>query len=208
MRFTGILVLFLLILTGCSSTTIEETTPATNMPASNTPPVQTENIDYSSLGLTETEIKVWEEEGIANVDTAEAASALAGFKVITPGFIPPPLQRMSSYMVNDRNAKLSNAGIELQGDQLVTVTLAYSKGKEDKQIIIFIQSTQEMNVGQGESTELCGQTVEKRYTTDIETGGIQYVWKNNGICYVLNGRFSDDVNEAVLQQMLCSIISQ
>lgn len=208
MRIIIILILFLLVFSACSSNAALTTEP-TSVSSSSTP-TQLSKKDYLELGLTESEIQLWEERGIASMATAEIASALAGFKVITPGFIPSSLHLGSKYIVTDHNTALTNAGMEPKF-QWIDVMLIYFREGEDKPAIMFIQSSHDFSAGMGELTDLCGRTVEKRYTktdTETELGGIAYHWENNGIYYDLSGTFSDAVNETIMEQVLCSIINQ
>ena len=210
--FSGCLITLLLTLTACNSTNQEETKPTdvTSPPSAMSETPAPGNVDYSALGWTEDEIRLWEERGAANVDSAEVASKIAGFKVVTPGFIPEFLRPMSKYIIQDHNAGLRSAGIEPKF-QWIDVTLLYSpEGEERAPLITLIQSTHKFNVGLGEQVEICGHPAEKQVIpTDPENGipepGLALGWESNGIWYYLTGTLTDTIDEAMLEKVLCSI---
>jgi hypothetical protein len=199
------LIILLLTLTACNSTKQGETEPVGVTPEA---PVPNE-VDYSALGWTEDEIMLWEERGAASVDSAEAASMLAGFKVVTPGFIPESLHPVSKYMVNDHQAGLRSAGMEPKFEW-IDVTLLYAPEGESMPALTFIQSIHKFNEGLGEPVEICGRTVELERTPPEpdapETKGrVAYGWESNGIWYYLTGTLTDTIDESTLEKVLCSI---
>jgi hypothetical protein len=164
-------------------------------------------IDYTALGMNEREVKQWEELGIANVDTAEKASVLAGFQVAAPTFLPDPLEPASQYMVRDNQAGLKRAGMETQFGWR-TVTAVYAL-KTDRQIATtFVQSNHAFSMGPGEPNELCGRTISVLHTPEGQTGpgaGVVYVWEKDGIWYGNEGILAGVVDEADVEKMVCSI---
>lgn len=208
--FCGCLLILSLALTACNSSKPGETEPAATTPAPGVTPETPApgNVDYSALGWTEDEIKMWEEMGTANVESAEAASMLAGFKVVTPGFIPEGLQPVSKYMVYN-NAGLRSAGIEPKFEW-IDVTLVYGKAAEKSVQLTFIQSNHEFNSGIGEQIEICGRTVEKTtFPTDPENlepnASLAFGWEDNGIWYYLTGTLGGPLDEETIEKIACSI---
>ena len=199
------LIILLLTLTACNSTDQEETNPVDVTPEA---PVPNE-ADYSALGMTDDEVRMWEERGTANVDSAEVASMLAGFKVVTPGFIPQSLRPISKYMVNDHQAGLRNAGMEPRFEW-IDVTLLYAPEGERILALTFLQSTHKFNEGLGEPVEICDRTVEReRIPPEPDApgtnGGVAFGWESNVIWYYLTGTLTDTIDEATLEKVLCSI---
>ena len=210
--FSGCLIALLLTMTACNSPNQDETTPPDVTPSPSVTPENPTpgNVDYSALGWTEDEIRSWEEMGVANVESAEAAMILAGFEVATPSFIPASLHPISKYMVSDHHAQLRSAGMEPEF-KWIDVTLLYApEGNERNPSIIFIQSTHKFNVGLGEQVEICGHTVERQAIpadpeNDIPEPGLTFGWESNGIWYHLAGTLTNAIDEATLEEVLCSI---
>jgi len=210
--FSGCLITLLLTLPACSSTNQEETKPTnvTSPPSVTSETPATGEVDYSALGWTEDEIRMWEERGAASADSPEIASKIAGFPVVTPAFTPEGLQPVSKFMIHNHGAGLRNAGMEPKFEW-IDVTLLYStEGKERAPSITFIQSKHKFNVGLGEQVEICGHPAERQaIPADSENGipepGLAFGWESNGIWYYLTGTLTDTIDEAKLEKMLCSI---
>jgi hypothetical protein len=158
----------------------------------------------SEPGLTDEQYAQLEKElaerGVCNVDTPEAASRLAGFPVATPAFLPDGVMLNSKYMVSDHNAGLSE--IMTPKFKWIDVTTTYSTEGEKDPVIILIQSTHEFNTGRGEPVEICGRAVARQYTTEP---GLACGWKDNGIWYYLTGKLTGPLDEATMEEILCSV---
>jgi len=185
--FSGCLIALLSTLPACNGTDQEETKPTdlTSSPTITSETTTPGNVDYSTQGWTEDDIRLWEERGAANADSAEVASNIAGFKVVTPGFIPESLRPVSKYMIQDHSAGLRSAGMEPKFEW-IDVTLLYAIEGEKEPTLTFIQSTRKFNAGLGEQVEICGRTVEKEsFPVEPESGvtepGLAFGWEHNDI---------------------------
>jgi len=221
MRFLVVcLLLAAVILTGCSPDQTEETEqpvtppaapgPTPSSPAPEPPAAPVEAPGYAALGFGENEIRMWEEQGIANVDSAEAATTLAGFPVATPSFIPEGLRLHSKYIVSNHGAGLRHAGMEPKFEW-IDVTLVYSPVDGGRDVLVnFIQSSHEFNTGFGEPADLCGKTIERQYIAadpenDTPAPSIAYGWEQDGIWYYFTGVLADPLDEETIENMVCSI---
>jgi len=201
-----ILLALSLVLFACGP---KETEPAsTPQPAGNeTMPASTEETGYEGLGLTEAEIKMLEERGVANVDSAEVASKIAGFEVEVPSYVPEGFQP-GMFMINISGAGLP-AGMSPKFNN-TKVQQVYTR-LEDKDIFItLIQSPQKFNVGGGEPAEICGQPGERTFSQADPAGGKPYdrltlAWEKDGIYYSLTGTLTETLDKAELEKMACSI---
>jgi hypothetical protein len=192
------LVLFCLLLTpilaACGP---EETEPATT----------TENTDYEGLGLTEVEIKMLEERGVANVDSAEVASKIAGFEVAVPAYMP------DGFSPGKYSITLSGAGMPTGMTPKFNntkVQRTYTWQEDANIMILLIQSPLPFSVGGGELAEICGQQGERAFSkTDPNNGQpydkITFSWGKGGIYYAITGTLTGTLDEAEIQKMAGSI---
>jgi len=189
------------LLTACGAGGVTSS-PNPSTPASGT-------TDYAALGMSAADIQAWEDRGIANMDSAEQASVLAGFTVRTPGFVPEGLAPISKFMVSDHLAALGDM-VNPDVPPYVDVTLVYGFPGERQVVVTVIQGTRALNQGQGEPTTLQGASVERAYLPASEGKpypSVQYVWEQGGVNYFVEGYLVDGVDETALDQVVCSIIN-
>lgn len=183
----------------------ETTTP----PVDETTAAPMEEIGYEGLGLTEEEIRMLEERGIANVESAEVASKIAGFTVaeathVPDGFIPGKfsIQISGGGMPEGISPKFNNTKVER----------VYSH-EDGKTMILLIQSPQQLNVGGAEPVEICGHTGERKFSpADPDKGmpydKLTYGWEKDGFYYALTGMLSETLDEEEMEKMACSISAE
>lgn len=207
--FACLTVLFL-SLVACGTKT-SENADVTPSPDAETPVVSPSGeVDYSSLGLTEVQIRMLEENGIANVDSAELASKIAGFRVTAPAYIPEGFH-MGKFMIT-----LSGAGLpeEMKPKFNATkVQQVYTWQGEKSPMIILIQAPHKFGVGgvgRSEPVEICGYPGERAFSEADPEHGLPYAklafsWVNDGIYYAITGVLGETLDEASLEKMACSI---
>lgn len=197
-----------LVLTACEPGEPEpsETTPDSDKETSASP---SEETSYAGLGLTEEEIRMLEESGVANVESAEVASKIAGFEVFVPAYVPDGFIP-GKYMINISGAGLPAEMSPKFNNTKVTQTFTY---QEDRNIMVVLtQSPQPFGIGGSEPEEICGQTGERAFTKADSANGqpndtVTLGWEKNGIYYSLTGILGETLDEAELEKMACSIIN-
>jgi hypothetical protein len=183
-------------LTACTAKS-SETAPATS----------TTQTDYPGLGLTDTEIQTLEQMGIANVDSAEIASRIAGFKVVVPAYIP------EGYIGGKFMVTLSGAGLP---DNLkpkfnnTMVERIYNYQNNPTTIIDLIQKVHQFSQLNSEPTEICGHPAGRYFApadpkSAIKGDVVTYNWEINGNYFLLSGCLGATLDEATLVKMACSI---
>jgi hypothetical protein len=194
------------VLTACSPDEPEllTTKPDSNLETSAKPSGET---DYGGLGLTEDEIRMLEESGVANVDSAEVASKIAGFEVVVPAYVPEGFQP-GKFSISISGAGLPESMRPKFNNTKVQQTYTY---QEDKEVgILLIRSPHEFGIGGGEPAEVCGQTGERAFTKADPANGqphdtVTLCWEKNGIYYALTGVLGGTLDEAEMEKIACSI---
>ncbi len=204
-----ILLALSLVLFACGP---KETEPAsTTQPAGNEiKPASTEETSYEGLGLTEDEIRMLEERGVANVDSVEVASKIAGFGVMVPSYVPEGFQP-GKFMIN-----ISGAGLppELKPKfNRTNVQIVYTYQDDRDIVILLLQATHKSGIGDAgirESVDICGSKGESIFVKANPDEGRPYdrlilSWEKDGVYYSLTGTLSGTLDEAELEKMACSI---
>ncbi len=201
-----ILLALSLVLFACGP---EETEPAltTQSAVNQTTPASTKETGYEGLGLTEDEIKLLEERGVANVDSGEVASKIAGFEVAEPSYIPLGFQP-GKFMINISGAGLP-AGMASKFNN-TKVQRVYTKPEDKDVFITLIQSPQKLSVGGGEPVEICGTQGERAFSKADPANRQPYdkltiAWEKDSIYYALTGTLAGTLGEAEMEKIACSI---
>jgi hypothetical protein len=197
-----------LVLTACGPAEPEpsETTPDSSLETSIMP---SEETSYAGLGLTEEEIRMLEERGVANVDSAEVASKIAGFEVTVPAYVPDGFTQ-GKYMITISGAGLPEEMSPKFNNTKVTQTFTY---QEDRNImVVLIQSPQPFGIG-GEPAEICGQPGERKFSEADPANNQPYEkltlgWGKDGAYYSLAGILGETLDEVELEKIACSIINE
>jgi hypothetical protein len=201
-----LMLISLLIFTGCSQVT-GEPIPTTAVPTTPVLTTDTAPADYSGLGLTDTEIRLLNERGIASVDAAEVASAIAGFKVFEPSFVP------EGYTGGKFMIQLSGAGLP-EGMKPkfnnTTVERIYTYRQDPTKVIDLIQQVHQTGIGGAAPTTLCGKTAERLLTpasADGKMSGdkLSLGWEVEGDYFTITGWLNESLDETQLAKMACSI---
>jgi hypothetical protein len=195
-----------LVLVACGSPESEplETTQPVDAGTSVAP---SEETDYGGLGLTEDEIKMLEERGIVNVDSAEVASKIAGFEVAVPAYVP------NGFQPGKFSITISGAGLpESMRPKFnnTKVQRVYTRQGDSDIMILLIQSPQQFGIGGGELAEICGQTGERSFSPADPVNGQPYDkltlgWEKDGTYYALTGMLSGTLDMAEMEKMACSV---
>jgi hypothetical protein len=195
-----------LVLIACSpdEPELSVTTPDSSLETSTKP---SEEMSYAGLGLTEDEIRMLEERGVANVESAEVASKIAGFEVAIPAYVPEGFIP-GKYMISISGAGLPEEMSPKFNNTDVTQAFTY---QGDRNIgFSLIQKTHKFGIGGGEPAEICGQTGERAFTKADPASGQPYDmvtlgWEKNGIYYALTGVLGGTLDEAEMEKTACSI---
>lgn len=164
-------------------------------------------IDYGGLGLTEDEIRMLEERGIANIDSVEVASKIAGFEVAVPAYLPEGFQP-GKFSISISGAGLPESIRPKFNNTKVQRAYAW---QEDGDIgILLIQSPQQFGIGGGEPADICGQMGEIAFSPADPAKGQLYDyltlgWEKDGVYYALTGTLTGMLDEAEVEKIACSI---
>lgn len=195
-----------LALTSCAPEE-PEVSATTSVSSPETSPTSPEETSYAGLGLTEEEIRMLEERGVANVDSVEVASKIAGFEVVVPAYVPEGFSP-GKFSISISGAGLPESMKPKFNNTKVQQTYTY---QEDKKVgILLIQSPHKFGIGHGEPAEICGQTGEKAFTKADPDNGQPYDtvtlgWEKDGITYALTGMLGGTLDEAEMEKIACSI---
>ncbi len=107
--------------------------------------------ELKAIGLDETQIGMYHERGVLNVDNPELASTLAGFRITPPGFVPEGLTR-GPYSVAISGAVLPEAMKPKFNN--TTVTVIYSLPDDPKIMLALIYMVHNTGLGAGEPAEI------------------------------------------------------
>ncbi len=201
----GMILVCLVLSAGLSACSPQEATqPETTI-------APTEQTAYEGLGLTEEQIRSLEERGVANVDSVEVASKIAGFQVAVPSYVPEGYQT-GKFMISISGAGLPQGMMKFNNTD---VQIFYGIPGDRDAWIQFIQAPHKFGVGGGEPepVELCGITGERVFAEADPVNGqeyarLSYCWEKNGIWYALTGTLTDTMNEEEMKKMACSIGSE
>ncbi len=164
--------------------------------------------DTSSAGLTDEEVQLWESKGTANVDTLERASALAGFKVVTPDYIPEGFSRQKNIILNQLGGGLPE-GMKPAHSAIIVQTFYFLKGNDS--VIFFIQQTDgKMGIGGGEPAVVCGVPGEKQYLPadprrKYPSEILILSAEINGVYFSIYATLAGPLDEETIEKILCSV---
>jgi hypothetical protein len=201
----------LLLACGPKETATKE---AVTSPAESSPPATPEETDetgYEGLGLTEDEIKLLEERGVANVDSVEVASKIAGFKVATPSYVPEGFVQ-GKYIVSVSGAADMPPGMKPKFNN-TNVQIIYGFKDDRKVAILVLQAMHKSGIGDAgvrESVDICGSPGESVFVEANLDNGQPYdrlilSWEKDGIYYTLSGILEQTLDKASLEKMACSL---
>jgi hypothetical protein len=165
-------------------------------------------IDYAALGMTPEEVQQWEERGSANVDTLEAASVLAGYKVLTPAYIPNGFYRQKNIIVTNLGGGLPE-GMKPKFSMIIVETIYFLKGN-DTVMFDVRQSNGKEGLGGGQPAEICGMQGEKQYLpADPQRkypGRILVLEiQKNGYSFSIYATLAGPLDEATIEKIFCSV---
>jgi hypothetical protein len=202
----------LLLACGPKETETKEavSTPAETTPAS-TPVTTSEDSGYAGLGLTEDEIKMLEERGVANVDSAEVASKIAGFEVTTPTYVPEGFTQ-GQYSVSVSGAAGMPPGMKPKFNN-TNVQIIYTYKNDRKVVILLLQAVHKSGIGDAgvrEPVDICGSAGESVFVEANSDNGQPYdhlilSWEKDGIYYTLSGTLGQTLDKPSILKMACSI---
>ncbi len=163
---------------------------------------------YQGLGLTEDQIKMLEEQGMANIESRETASAIAGFDIAVPSFVPEGFVP-GKFMINISGAGLPADMAPKFNNTKVQQVFTWSRSV----MFTLIQGTHPFGIGGGEPIEIDGLQVEKTVSYESPEDGQQferltYGWEENGLYFALTGILAGGLDEAVMKQILLSVSAE
>jgi hypothetical protein len=207
--FFIIVVLLSLVLTACTSARVALSATTTSSTGDTVATTTPEITDYSKLGLTDEEIDLWENRGIANVDSPEVASALAGFPVSVPGYIP------DEYSGGKYSVTRSGAGLpeEMRPKfNNTTVQRIFTVPDNRDLWILLIQARSESTITGSHSVDICSHPAQKALTAAEPENGQPYdkltlLWVNESVYFTLTVTLAADVDEAALLKIACSVFN-
>ena len=163
--------------------------------------------EKTSPFLNEMEQRQWEEQGIANVKSLDAAVQLAGFPITEPGYLPEGFART--------NISVTKLGASLPEEMkpkftAINVDTFYHWEEDNTVMLVLTQSQHKSELGGGEPAELCGHQGMRLYQeanprrinpNPLLTLG----WEDDGTYYMLTGFLSGPLDEATLENIACSV---
>ncbi len=168
-----------------------------------------EETGYEGLGLTEDEIKLLEERGVANVASVEVASKIAGFTVAVPAYLPDDF-KPGKYMISISGAGLPSEMAPKFNNTQVQRTYSHEDGQT---MFLIIQATQSFVIGGSEPVDLCGQPAERKFTPAAPSDSpaydkLTFSWEQDGLYYAITGFLSENLDEEELKKIACSISAE
>jgi len=161
-------------------------------------------------GLSDEEIAALKaelgEKGGLNVATLAVAEAIAGFAVAVPSYLPEGFNRQENIMITQLGARLPE---DMKPSyQPITVQTFYSTEGDDGGMIIIDQTPAEMELGGGQSAEICGRQVERKYTeADPQSGAkLSLLARQDGITYIITAILGGPLDEAAVEAIFCSLL--
>ena len=165
---------------------------------------------YEGLGLTEDQIRGLEERGTANIESRETASAIAGFNVAVPEFVP------QGFLPGKFSISISGAG--LPADMApkfnnTQVQQSYTWQEDRSVLFTLIQGTHPFGIGGGETADINGLKVEKTLNYEGPEDGQQYErlsygWEENGLYFALTGILANGLDETAMERILLSVSAE
>jgi hypothetical protein len=165
-------------------------------------------VDDARQGMTQEAIRMWEERGVANVDTIERASALAGFKAEIPGYIPDGFSRQNNIMVTRLGGGLPE-GMKPAFSAIIVETFYFLEG-DDTVMFSIQQSNGKASIAGGQPAEICGQEGEKqylpadprrKYPSEILTLTV----RKGGYSFSIYATLAGHLDEVAIEKILCSV---
>lgn len=155
----------------------------------------------------ENEIR-WEESGIWNATTVEEASEVAGFNVVSPGFIPEDFCRGLSIHVNDPCVGLPESidcGLSIHVTQfwgwLEDQHLEFSQ----RAFLALVQTPSAVETG-GIPTEVGDYPATRAYTTAADRPAmLSLSWEIDGMYFILSGTITDPITEEMIYEVASSV---
>ena len=160
--------------------------------------------ELAALGLDETQIGMYHEQGVLNVDTTELASILAGFRVMPPSFIPQDLTR-GPYSV-----AISGAGMPKEVKPKfnnTTVTVIYSSPDDPKIMLALIYMVHNTGLGVGEPTQVGDYQGMKVYQPAAGNGyaSLGLVWGEDTRYFSIAAVLGGPLDEETVMKVAASI---
>jgi len=155
----------------------------------------------------------WEENGVWNAASVEEASEVAGFDVVTPGFIPEDFCRGLSIHVNDPCAGLPESidcGLSIHVTQfwgwLEDESLEFSQ----RALLILVQTPSRFSTG-AIPTEVGDYPATRDYqmAQDDHPAMLSLGWEIDGMYFALSGTITGTITgpitEETIYEVACSV---
>jgi hypothetical protein len=196
-----------LITLGCVNQTAKVTEPLSTQAEKLFVTESGQVLSADDLGLTQAEMCMLEEKGIADVASAEVASLIAGFKVAMPAHIP------EGFCAGKFMVQLSGGGMpeELKPKfDNTQVNQYYTWPGEKYPMFLVTQSPHKFGISGSEPTEICGRPGERTFTK-AEPGDetpydhLALGWESEGRYYAIIAVLGENLEEATLEKIACSV---
>lgn len=150
---------------------------------------------------------MWEERGIANVESLEVAVQLAGFPIAAPTYLPDGFVRT--------NIRIIRQGAGLPEEMRpkfpsTEVEQSFIWQEDDSAMFFLIQTQHKFSLGGSEPYEMNGKTAERAY----EEGNPQrqnpnpmlsFAWEIDGNYFSITGFLFSPLDEATLEKIANSV---
>jgi hypothetical protein len=160
-----------------------------------------------SLGLTDQQVQILKEQGVADVNLAEVASRIAGFNIATPAYVPEGFNA-GTFIV-----QLSGVGLpeELKPKFNNTqVNQYFTRPGEKYPMFLVTQSPHKFGISGSEPAMICGRTVERsfsRVTLDdsVVHDRLVLAWDRDGVSFIIVAVLGEGLNETITANVACSL---
>jgi len=165
--------------------------------------------DEAQLPTQEENEALWEERGVWNAATVEEASEVAGFAVVTPGFIPEDFCRGLSIHVIDPCAELREI---IECHQPIRVTQFWfwlgdeSLEPSQRASLILVQTPGSVGTG-GVPTEVGGYPATRDYLAAEadRPARLSLSWEIDGMYFILSGTITGPITEEMIYEVAGSV---
>ena len=137
---------------------------------------------------------------LMNIDTAEEASQIVGYRVVTPGFIPEGFKHSGNFAVL----------MFPSGDYNVMQTWIFSDDPSVR--LTFIQDPGLDGIGRGEPAEVAGVPGKRALAPaglyDRPYALLDLYWRDGAMAYAITGQLMGPIDEEVLGKVALSVKSR
>jgi hypothetical protein len=134
-------------------------------------------------------------QSFSSAASTDEAARLAGYTVVTPGYLPPQFNKCPLITVHETNAHLPKRVMQV-----------WNSG-EKNHFFYLIQDPSLDGIGGGENAEFGGIQGERKYTasTEYRPSILSLYWRDGDMAYVITGTLKGALNEDELSKIAASV---